>query len=125
MNTMTETKNLATSNKPAGGKVRMTPSEAFIETLVAHKVKDVFGIVGSDFVPKDDQSEFEVAITLPPGYSLDRADETCKELEKRMATLPGVPLYHALGFADVERVTLALRDDVEMPFVRMTRRIGS
>jgi HAE1 family hydrophobic/amphiphilic exporter-1 len=50
----------------------------------------LFGIVGSDFVPKDDQSEFEVAITLPPGDSLDKADETCRELEKRLATLPGV-----------------------------------
>ena len=28
----------------------MTPSEAFIETLVAHKVKDVFGIVGSAYM---------------------------------------------------------------------------
>src|SRR5258706_10216139 len=50
MNTMTETKNLATSSKPAGGKVRMSSSEAFIETLVAHKVKDVFGIVGSAYM---------------------------------------------------------------------------
>ncbi len=50
----------------------------------------LFGIVGTDFVPKDDQSEFEVAITLPPGYSLDRADATCKELEKKLAILPGV-----------------------------------
>jgi sulfoacetaldehyde acetyltransferase len=50
MNIMTEAKNLATSPKTAGGKVRMTPSEAFIETLVAHKVKDVFGIVGSAYM---------------------------------------------------------------------------
>ena len=28
----------------------MTPSEAFVETLVAHKVKDVFGIVGSAYM---------------------------------------------------------------------------
>ena len=47
MNLMTDAKNLTATTKPAGGKVRMTPSEAFIETLVAHKVKDVFGIVGS------------------------------------------------------------------------------
>ena len=26
---------------------RMTPSEAFVETLVAHGVKHMFGIVGS------------------------------------------------------------------------------
>ena len=48
MNIMSDTKNLTTANPPrAAGKLRMTPSEAFIETLVAHKVKDVFGIVGS------------------------------------------------------------------------------
>ncbi len=32
------------------GKVRMTPSEAFVETLVAQGVTDVFGIVGSAFM---------------------------------------------------------------------------
>ncbi|MDM9557574.1 MULTISPECIES: sulfoacetaldehyde acetyltransferase [Bordetella] len=31
-------------------KVHMTPSEAFVETLVAQGVKDVFGIVGSAFM---------------------------------------------------------------------------
>ena len=31
----------------AAGKVRMTPSEAFVEALVANGVTDVFGIVGS------------------------------------------------------------------------------
>lgn len=45
MNTMAEVKRLA-----AAGKQRMTPSEAFVETLVAHGVKDVFGIVGSAFM---------------------------------------------------------------------------
>jgi sulfoacetaldehyde acetyltransferase len=33
--------------QPVTGKLRMTPSEAFVETLVANGVKDVFGIVGS------------------------------------------------------------------------------
>jgi sulfoacetaldehyde acetyltransferase len=32
------------------GKHRMTPSEAFVETLVANDVTDVFGIVGSAFM---------------------------------------------------------------------------
>ncbi|MBA2683794.1 MAG: GNAT family N-acetyltransferase [Gemmatimonadaceae bacterium] len=40
-----------------------------------------------------------------------------------MATLPGVPLYSALGFAPVENVALSLGADVELPLVRMTRRI--
>jgi sulfoacetaldehyde acetyltransferase len=45
MNTMTETRNLAVQ-----GRQRMTPSEAFVETLVAHGVKNVFGIVGSAYM---------------------------------------------------------------------------
>ena len=32
------------------GRQTMTPSEAFVETLVAHGVKDVFGIVGSAYM---------------------------------------------------------------------------
>jgi sulfoacetaldehyde acetyltransferase len=45
MNTMTETRNL-----PVVGKQKMTPSEAFVETLVAQGVKHVFGIVGSAYM---------------------------------------------------------------------------
>ena len=40
-----------------------------------------------------------------------------------MATLPGEPLYSALGFAGIERVVLSVVDGVAVPFVRMTRRI--
>jgi GNAT superfamily N-acetyltransferase len=40
-----------------------------------------------------------------------------------MATLPGEPLYHALGFAADERVELALPDGVQVPLVRMSRAI--
>lgn len=41
-----------------------------------------------------------------------------------MATLPGVPLYRALGFNDIERVVLTLGTGVDVPFVRMSRPIG-
>lgn len=37
------------------------------------------------------------------------------------ATLPGVPLYAALGFAAHERVDAAMPDGVVLPVVRMTR----
>ncbi|HEV2749829.1 MAG TPA: GNAT family N-acetyltransferase [Gemmatimonadales bacterium] len=40
-----------------------------------------------------------------------------------MATLPGVPLYKALGFAECERVTPTLADGVPFPVVRMARSI--
>src|SRR5512144_563399 len=45
MNTMTEGRTLAIE-----GRHRMTASEAFVETLVANGVKDVFGIVGSAYM---------------------------------------------------------------------------
>jgi len=35
---------------PVVGRQKMTPSEAFVETLVANGVKDVFGIVGSAYM---------------------------------------------------------------------------
>ncbi len=50
----------------------------------------LFVAVGTDFVPKDDQSEFEVAITLPEGYSIQRGSSTCAELEAKLAKVRGV-----------------------------------
>ncbi len=38
-----------------------------------------------------------------------------------MATLPGEPLYQALGFAPAERTTTELPDGETLPLVRMTR----
>jgi GNAT superfamily N-acetyltransferase len=40
-----------------------------------------------------------------------------------MATLPGVPLYVALGFSAIEQVTLTLSGGVGVPLIRMTRPI--
>jgi sulfoacetaldehyde acetyltransferase len=54
MNQMTEAKRLAVT-----GKQKMTPSEAFVETLVAQGVRDVFGIVGSAYM--DALDLFELA----------------------------------------------------------------
>lgn len=41
-----------------------------------------------------------------------------------VATLPGEPLYRALGFHAVEPVTVRLPGDVDVPFVRMRRDLG-
>ena len=54
MDTVTPTRRPAVS-----GKQKMTPSEAFVETLVAQGVKDVFGIVGSAYM--DALDLFELA----------------------------------------------------------------
>jgi sulfoacetaldehyde acetyltransferase len=53
MNTMTDSKNLAAkagARAVVTGRRTMTPSEAFVETLVAQGVTDVFGIVGSAYM---------------------------------------------------------------------------
>lgn len=50
----------------------------------------LLAMIGKDFIPRDDQSEMEVAMRLPEGYSLDRADEVCKEIEGRLQGLRGV-----------------------------------
>jgi sulfoacetaldehyde acetyltransferase len=54
MNTMTDTRMLAKQAVVTNGKVRMTPSEAFVETLLAQGVKDTFGIVGSAYMDAHD-----------------------------------------------------------------------
>jgi HAE1 family hydrophobic/amphiphilic exporter-1 len=50
----------------------------------------LFKVVGFDFLPRDDQSEFEVAMTLPEGYTLVQADKLFAEIEGRLAQLKGV-----------------------------------
>src|SRR3954469_16474503 len=53
MNIMVESKTIAKAGL-AGGKIKMTPSEAFVETLLAQGVKDTFGIVGSAYMDEHD-----------------------------------------------------------------------
>jgi HAE1 family hydrophobic/amphiphilic exporter-1 len=47
-------------------------------------------VVGKDFVPHDDQSEFEIILQTPEGYSLRRTDDTFRAIETRLRRLPGV-----------------------------------
>ncbi len=49
MNSMTDAGALP-ARSAVRGRQKMTPSEAFVETLVAHGVTDVFGIVGSAYM---------------------------------------------------------------------------
>lgn len=41
-----------------------------------------------------------------------------------VATLAGEPLYAAFGYAVVERYAIPLKDELDLPVVRMTRNIG-
>ncbi|MFO0983361.1 MAG: efflux RND transporter permease subunit [Planctomycetota bacterium] len=46
--------------------------------------------VGFDFVPKDDQSEFEITITTPQGWSLERTSSVFGQIERRLRAMPEV-----------------------------------
>lgn len=50
----------------------------------------LFKLVGKDFLPKDDQSEFEVAITTPAGWSLQQVDGFFRTVEDEMRTWPEI-----------------------------------
>jgi HAE1 family hydrophobic/amphiphilic exporter-1 len=52
--------------------------------------------LGFDFMPQDDQSEFEVSITVPDGYSLDRAGEAFGEVDRRLRQLRGVEMTYTV-----------------------------
>jgi HAE1 family hydrophobic/amphiphilic exporter-1 len=61
----------------------------------------LFALVGTDFVPKDDQSEFEVALTLKEGTTLKQADVLCAEIEARLKTVRGVTnVFTVIGPTD-------------------------
>ncbi len=47
-------------------------------------------MIGLDFLPKDDQSEFEVAITTPEGWTLERASEVFAHVEQKLRAMPEV-----------------------------------
>ena len=57
--------------------------------LVATTVP-LYLVTPSDFLPEDDQSEFEISIELPTGTSFLAGDVVIQELEVQLAQLPGV-----------------------------------
>ncbi len=50
----------------------------------------LIGMVGKDFIPYDDQSEFEIYVQMPEGYSLETADAVFREVETDVRKVRGV-----------------------------------
>ncbi len=58
-------------------------------------------VVGKDFLPPDDQGEFDVNIKAPEGTSLQATDEIMKQLERELRRLPHVrSLLTTIGEGD-------------------------
>jgi hydrophobic/amphiphilic exporter-1 (mainly G- bacteria), HAE1 family len=72
--------------------------------------------LGANLVPRDDQSEFQVSIRTPEGYTLKRTDDIVQDIEQRLATLPGIVQRFTTigqktgrGQGDVTRASVYLR----------------
>ncbi|MEO8024921.1 MAG: efflux RND transporter permease subunit [Bryobacteraceae bacterium] len=50
----------------------------------------LFMIIGKDFLPKDDQSEFEITLRFPAGSSLEGTDSIMRQIDADIKTLPGI-----------------------------------
>jgi HAE1 family hydrophobic/amphiphilic exporter-1 len=61
-----------------------------LSLLVMASTVPLFGAIGKDFLPRDDQSEFEITVQTPEGFSLQRTDETLRGIEARLRGLPHV-----------------------------------
>ena len=58
--------------------------------LTVYSTGPLFRAVGKDFLPRDDQSEFEITVQTPEGYTLDRSTQAIQELARRVGALRGV-----------------------------------
>lgn len=53
-------------------------------------VVPLWSALGKDFIPKDDQSEFEIAVTSPEGWTLERISSELAAVEEGLRKLPAV-----------------------------------
>jgi hydrophobic/amphiphilic exporter-1 (mainly G- bacteria), HAE1 family len=69
-----------------------------LTVLVIGSTVPIAGIMGMSLIPRDDQSEYEVRITTPEGYSLDRSTRIFKEFEQHLWKTPGtVHVFTTVG----------------------------
>lgn len=58
--------------------------------LIALSSVPLFLVIGKDFLPVDDQSEFEVTVRMPVGSSLEGSEAMMKQIEAELRQLPGI-----------------------------------
>jgi HAE1 family hydrophobic/amphiphilic exporter-1 len=59
--------------------------------------------MGVDFLPVEDQSEFEVSVRMPVGSSLQGTEEVMKQIEEDLKALPGVRDLQTTIGADIQK----------------------
>ncbi len=76
---------------------------ACLALLVFVSTVPLFMAIGKDFLPQEDQGEFEVTVRTPPGSSLEGTDAVMRRIEDDMRTLPDVRSMLTTIGADVRK----------------------
>ena len=69
--------------------LRLKPLVVLLTIGVILSTGPIAKVMGVALIPRDDQSEYEVSIIAPEGYTLDRTDRVMKEIEGRLRGLRG------------------------------------
>ena len=84
---------------PAAGRWRIARIIAGIAVLVLLSSVPLFMVANKNFLPNDDQSEFEVGLRAPEGTSLEATEIIANRLAARIRQLPEVA-YTLVSIAD-------------------------
>lgn len=80
------------------GALRFKFVVVILTILVILSTVPIGRVMGFSLIPRDDTSEYEVAIIAPEGYSLEKTDTVTRELETRLSRLPGtVHVFTTIG----------------------------
>jgi HAE1 family hydrophobic/amphiphilic exporter-1 len=107
------------------GSLRFKPLVVLLTIGVIASTIPIARVMGLALIPRDDQSEYEVALLTPEGYTLTQTDGVVRDLEARLRKLQGtVHIFSTIGSmsgtrqvkgqGDVTRATVYVRmEDLE------------
>ena len=76
-----------------------------LTAVVIYSTVPIGRMMGISLIPRDDQSEYEISVTTPEGYSLERTSQITNELESRIWKLHGTEhVFTTIGQTEGGRV---------------------
>jgi hydrophobic/amphiphilic exporter-1 (mainly G- bacteria), HAE1 family len=92
-----------------GGVLRGAMRHKFLvvvlTAIVVYSTVPIGRLMGISLIPRDDQSEYEISVTTPEGYSLERTSQITAELESRIWKLKGTEhVFTTIGQTEGGRV---------------------
>jgi HAE1 family hydrophobic/amphiphilic exporter-1 len=87
-------------------KHRATTSSIAVGVILS--IVPLFLLTGKDFLPQDDQNQFEVVVRAPDGTSLEGSKALVEQLERDLKALPGLhSILTSIGADSQQRVNYA------------------